>query len=133
MEPLSTSGIFEIPKSIRYDFLIGLLGIVNFGIWAWFSFIENKSNSVTFFFVLSWPLLAYGFSEMLRNYHEENVLNQLRGIVERKRIYDDLSSHNIITKKEYSFLVKLLKDNMKKRIENKKEELKDTKEDKKKR
>jgi len=31
-DPLSSASLFEIPKSVRYDFLISLLGLISFSV-----------------------------------------------------------------------------------------------------
>ncbi len=46
-------GAFELPKYVRYDFMITLLGIFSIGTWWYFSYvIKVESEFLGLFFIL---------------------------------------------------------------------------------
>ncbi len=65
---------------------------------------------------------------MYSNYREERDLSQLRSILEKKEIFDELIKHKILNKSQNYFLVNSLKQDIKDIIEKKKEDKNETEE-----
>lgn len=121
-------GALELPKYVRYDFLITLLGIFCIGTWWYFSnVIKVESEFLGLFFVIGIWFLIWGLGDMYSNYREERDLSQLRSILEKKEIFDELTKHKILNKSQNSFLVGSLKQDIKDIIEKKKEDKNETK------
>ncbi len=122
--------IFEVPKYVRYDFLITVLGILSISVWWYFTFVrEIKSEILGLLPVSGIWFLIWGFGEMYSNYREERDLSQLRGIVEKKALFNQLIKYKIVDKDQTKFFMDLLKEDIKDIIEKKKENKEKVKKD----
>jgi|SRR3989344_2783636 len=103
------NGLGEIPKYVRYDFLITLIGLISLGSWWYFSIIiQISSPSINILFISGLFLVIWGFSEMYSNYEEEKSLWQLKIILDKKEIIDKLEKNKIIDKNKKEGIIRLL-------------------------
>lgn len=115
------NGLSDVPRYVRYDFLVTFLGLLSFG-FAWYFTNVNKinTNAVNLLLLIGIPLIIWGFGEMYNNYKEERDLIQLKSMVEKKEIFDEMVKHNILDKDKSKSLVELLKKEIVELIEKEK-------------
>lgn len=103
------NGLGEIPKYVRYDFLITLIGLISLGSWWYFSIIiQISSPPINILFISGLFLVIWGFGEMYSNYEEEKSLWQLKMILDKKEIIDKLEKNKIVDKNKKESIIKLL-------------------------
>ena len=89
----------DVPKYIRYDFLITFLGLLCIGsAWYYQMVIRVDVNSTTILWLIGIPFLLWGFTEMYRNYADEQDLKQLNLILDKKKTFDKILKNKIISK-----------------------------------
>lgn len=111
-------GLFEIPKYVRYDFLISLIGVFCLGAGWYFTFVIKIDSQYTgILFVIGTYFLIWGWGEMYSNYRDERDLNQLKILLEKKTLFDELMKQKILDKTQTNFLISILKKDVKEIIE----------------
>lgn len=117
----------EIPKYIRYDFLITLLRFICIAT-AWFfnatKKIEDGSPYTFALYLAGIPLIVWGLGEMFNSYKDERDLRRLQIILDKKDLFIRLNTSNLIGDRQLSFLINTIKNNIKNIIVEKKEEIK---------
>ena len=107
------NGLGDIPRYIRYDFLITFLGFLFLGTWWYFKFTKNMGGSgVDVLFIISIPFIFWGLGEMYNNYRDERDLLQIKTIIEKKKIFDEMENEKIISTDKKKFLIEILKKEM---------------------
>ncbi|MDP2925966.1 MAG: hypothetical protein Q8N99_06345 [Nanoarchaeota archaeon] len=100
----------DIPKYIKYDFLITFLGLLCTGsAWYFSSLADVNSSSINLLLLIGIPLTIWGLTEMYRNYADEQDMKQLNMILEKKEALDKLVNQNIISKDVKEDFIKYLK------------------------
>jgi|SRR3989338_677741 len=101
----------DIPRYIRYDFLITFLGLLCTGsAWYYQSVAKVDINSTAVLWLIGIPFLLWGFTEMYNNYADEQDLKQLKLILEKKKTFEDLIKDKIVDKDLESGFMKYLKN-----------------------
>ncbi|MBI5392620.1 hypothetical protein HZA96_02010 [Candidatus Woesearchaeota archaeon] len=81
----------DLPKSIRYDFFMALLGIV----LLYFLNITPRLYEDSFKFILLLMIgtssLVYGLFEMSKNYQKENEINNLERIIKKRSLMNEIN------------------------------------------
>ena len=114
------NGFGEIPKYVRYDFLITFIAIILISsAWYFTNVNDIQKENTNAFYLIGIPLAIWGFGEMYNNYREERDLKQLRTIVEKKEIFDQLIKHKILDVEKKNFFIEELKKEMNEIIEKK--------------
>lgn len=92
-------GLDELPRYIRYDFFMALLGLLMF----YFSFSNDKVYEDFFF---HWILIIvgiicfmYGFFQMKKNYLREQELEQMRDDAEKLELKEQIKDSQVIKSK----------------------------------
>lgn len=117
----------EIPKYIRYDFLMTLLGLICVGVAWYFSTvgkIESTSINIFVLYLMGFPIAIWGFGEMYNSYKDERDLRRLQVMLEKRMLFIELRDKEIIDNRKLAFLINTIKDDMKDIIVEKREETK---------
>ena len=115
------NGFSEIPKYVRYDFLITFIAIILISSAWYFTNLENiPKENTNVFYLIGVPLAIWGFGEMYNNYREGRDLKQLQTIAEKKEIFDQLTKEKILDIEKKKFFIAELKKEMDKIIEKRK-------------
>ena len=102
----------EIPKYIKYDFLMTLLGLLCIGsAWYYTAVIKLPTESTSILWIIGGVFVLFGFIEMQNNYQDEQDLKQLNLILDKKEAFDKILNQGIISqKKEKNFINYLKKE-----------------------
>ncbi|GEM_PF-6670744 len=113
----------EIPKYVRYDFLITFLGLFLIGSGWYFIYVDpiDSQDSTNFLFIIGLPLIIWGFGEMYNNYRESRDLRQLQIINEKVDLYNNLIKHKVIDKKIKTVFVDSIKEEINEIVEKEKD------------
>ncbi len=115
----------EVPKYVRYDFLITFLGILSLGsVWYFTNVTKVSVTATNLLLILGVPLVIWGLGEMYNNYREERDLIQLQTILDKKKMFGEMVQQKILNQEKKDFLVNLLKEEIEDIVEKKKEERK---------
>lgn len=115
----------EIPKYVRYDFLITFLGLLSLGsAWYFTNVTKISVGSTNLLLIIGVPLVIWGLGERYNNYKEERDLMQLQRILDKKRIFTEMTQQKMLEPDKKDFLINLLKEEIKAIVEKKKEERK---------
>ena len=94
---IKMNGFSEIPKYVRYDFLITFIAIILISsAWYFTNINEIPKENTNIFYLIGIPLAIWGFGEMYNNYREGRDLKQLQTIVEKTEIYEKLAKNRIL-------------------------------------
>ena len=88
----------EIPKYVRYDFLIGIIGLILVG-GGWY-YLFNGPINITIpisLVTLGLFLIIWSFGEMWSNYRDNQEVIILQNLLEKKRLFEKMK--NLITKR----------------------------------
>ncbi|MBS3077447.1 hypothetical protein J4233_04210 [Candidatus Pacearchaeota archaeon] len=114
------NGFGEIPRYVRYDFLITFIALVLMSSAWYFSSVNNIPREDTnIFYLVGIPLAIWGFGEMYNNYREGRDLRQLQIIMEKKEIFDELTKHKILDADKKVFFIEELRKEIDEIIEKK--------------
>lgn len=103
----------DIPKYIRYDFLIAVLGMILISTaWYFSNIIKIDSASFIILYVCGIPLIIWGFGEMYANYEEEKSIISYRNLLKKKELIEEMEIKKIIDKNQKVLLINSLKEDM---------------------
>lgn len=114
----------SLPKYIRYDFLMTLIGLVLFAFsiyYAYINYIQKLENITGLSFILSIGLLSYGLGQMYNNYSLESELFSLESFVRRKDAIKELKKRKVIDAMDEDVLTYFLIREVKELIDKKRE------------
>ncbi|MEK6942984.1 MAG: hypothetical protein AABX00_02900 [Nanoarchaeota archaeon] len=112
-----------LPKLVRYDFFITLIGIGLFVFAFYYTNINppDKPLNLDLAYAVGFPLIVYGMGQMYNNYKLDMELLTLQSIKQKKEIINKLVNQRvkIITKEQHDSLNKFLKGEVSELIDKK--------------
>jgi uncharacterized membrane protein YbhN (UPF0104 family) len=104
----------EIPKYIKYDFLITIIGLLLLSsFWYYSIIIKIEDSSLGFLFIAGLIFTAIGLLEMFYNYKEEREIIRLENIFKNKKLINLMSKERLIEVEEKEKLISRLKEKIK--------------------
>ena len=91
-----------LPKYVRYDFLVTLIGIVFIVFAFYYKNIKPLKIDITLAYIIGIPLVIYGTGQMYNNYKMELELISLQSIEKRRELINQMRKVKLVTKKQKS-------------------------------